>query len=69
MAPGDPGARFMAADGYHHHVALNTWTGSRRPQPSGTLGLLSATFARTGQDAPEALAAPEGYTLRVEPPA
>ncbi len=62
-----PGARFMAADGYHHHVALNTWTGSRRPQPSGALGLVAATFARTGLTEPKRLPAPEGYTLVVEP--
>ncbi len=62
-----PGARFMAADGYHHHLALNTWTGSRRPQPSGALGLVAATFARTGLTESKRLSAPEGYTLVLEP--
>ena len=29
------GARFLAADGYHHHLGLNTWGEPRRSQPSG----------------------------------
>ncbi len=62
-----PGARFMAADGYHHHVALNTWSGSRRPQPSDALGLIAATFGRAGLAESRSLLAPEGYTLTVEP--
>ncbi|MDP3072056.1 MAG: VOC family protein, partial [Opitutaceae bacterium] len=33
-----PGARFLAADGYHHHLALNTWGAPRRPQPPGARG-------------------------------
>jgi catechol 2,3-dioxygenase len=33
-----PGALFVAADGYHHHVGLNTWM-SRAPAEPGTLGL------------------------------
>jgi catechol 2,3-dioxygenase len=33
-----PGALFVAADGYHHHVGLNTWM-SRLPAERGALGL------------------------------
>lgn len=33
-----PGALFIAADGYHHHVGLNTWM-SRMPAEPGALGL------------------------------
>lgn len=28
-----PGALFMAAGGYHHHLGLNTWTGVGAPPP------------------------------------
>lgn len=28
-----PGALFLAADGYHHHVAVNTWAGVGAPAP------------------------------------
>ena len=35
-----PGAVFMAADGYHHHVALNVWRGRGvGPAPEHTVGL------------------------------
>ena len=36
---GLPGALFVSAQGYHHHIGLNTWT-SRQPAPSGCLGLV-----------------------------
>ena len=41
-----PGARFLAADGYHHHLGLNTWGRPRAPRPPNALGLVAATFAR-----------------------
>jgi catechol 2,3-dioxygenase len=35
-----PGALFLAAGGYHHHVGLNTWMGDGAPPPpSGARGL------------------------------
>jgi catechol 2,3-dioxygenase len=35
-----PGALFLAAGGYHHHVGLNTWRGEGAPPPPpGALGL------------------------------
>ncbi len=34
-----PGALFLAAGDYHHHLGLNTW-GSPRPVPPGATGLL-----------------------------
>jgi len=35
-----PGALFLAAGGYHHHVGLNTWAGEGAPPPpSGARGL------------------------------
>jgi catechol 2,3-dioxygenase len=62
-----PGARFLAADGYHHHVALNTWSRPRLPQPSQALGLAEATFARVGVPATTELTDPDGIRLRVIP--
>lgn len=35
-----PGARFLAAGGYHHHVALNVWNGAQGKPPAGALGLV-----------------------------
>jgi catechol 2,3-dioxygenase len=35
-----PGALFVSAGGYHHHVGLNTWAGEGAPAPPpGSLGL------------------------------
>jgi catechol 2,3-dioxygenase len=37
---GYPGALFVSAGGYHHHIGLNTWTGEGAPRPpAGTRGL------------------------------
>jgi catechol 2,3-dioxygenase len=33
MARGYPGALFVSAGGYHHHVGLNTWAGAGAPRP------------------------------------
>jgi catechol 2,3-dioxygenase len=35
-----PGALFVAAGGYHHHIGLNTWAGvGAPPPPPGAIGL------------------------------
>jgi catechol 2,3-dioxygenase len=35
-----PGALFLAAGGYHHHIGLNTWQSEGAPPPpEGSLGL------------------------------
>ncbi|MDX2206512.1 MAG: VOC family protein [Gemmatimonadales bacterium] len=35
-----PGAAFISAGGYHHHIGLNTWESSGgSPPPAGTTGL------------------------------
>jgi len=40
-----PGALFVAAGGYHHHVGLNTWRGEGvGPAPEGTVGLREWTM-------------------------
>jgi catechol 2,3-dioxygenase len=37
---GYPGALFVSAGGYHHHIGLNTWAGEGAPPPpSGARGL------------------------------
>jgi catechol 2,3-dioxygenase len=62
-----PGARFLAADGYHHHVGLNTWGSPRDPQPAGALGLARATFARAGVLEARDIRDPDNIAIRVEP--
>jgi catechol 2,3-dioxygenase len=37
-----PGALFVAAGGYHHHIGLNTWLSAGAPAPpAGAVGLRS----------------------------
>jgi catechol 2,3-dioxygenase len=37
---GYPGALFVSAGGYHHHLGLNTWAGEvAPPPPAGSQGL------------------------------
>jgi catechol 2,3-dioxygenase len=68
-----PGALFLAAGGYHHHLGVNTWRGEGvGPAPAGTAGLrewtvllapadLDALRARLGSDVVED---PWGIRLR-----
>jgi catechol 2,3-dioxygenase len=58
-------ARFLGADGYHHHLGLNTWTRSCYAQPAGALGLAEVTFALRGNGAPRVLQDPDGIALRL----
>jgi catechol 2,3-dioxygenase len=45
-----PAAAFLAAGGYHHHVAVNEWRGHGvPPQPAGTVGLRHWTVQLPGQ--------------------
>ena len=60
-----PGARFLAADGYHHHLGLNTWGRPRVPRPPAALGLVAATFARSGLATAQHLSDPDGIALHV----
>jgi len=40
-----PGAGFLGAGGYHHHIGVNTWhSQGATPPPKGSLGLLNYTI-------------------------
>lgn len=46
---GYPGALFVAAGGYHHHLGLNTWAGVGAPAPPvNAVGLRSFTVESAG---------------------
>jgi catechol 2,3-dioxygenase len=57
----------MAADGYHHHLGLNTWGQPRSAQPAGALGLAEATFALRGNALAAEYRDPDGIAIRIEP--
>jgi catechol 2,3-dioxygenase len=45
-------AEFVAADGYHHHVAFNLWAGTGvPPRPAGSQGLEHFTIVLPSEDA------------------
>jgi catechol 2,3-dioxygenase len=47
---GYPGALFVSAGGYHHHVGLNTWAGEGAPPPpEGSRGLRQFEIRLPGQ--------------------
>lgn len=51
------GALFVAADGYHHHLGLNTWASEGAPQaPQNAVGLANYTIAIPDKETLEALA-------------
>ncbi len=60
-----PGARFLAADGYHHHLGLNIWGRPRQSQPAGALGLAETVFAQRSITSEQRLTDPDGITLRL----
>jgi catechol 2,3-dioxygenase len=49
MVRGYPGALFVSAGGYHHHIGLNTWhSAGAAPAPAGSVGLRSFTVELPG---------------------
>jgi catechol 2,3-dioxygenase len=60
-------ARFLAADGYHHHLGLNTWNRARVPQPASALGLAEAVFVKIDATSSQILRDPDGIAVRIEP--
>ena len=64
-----PGALFLSADGYHHHIAVNTWG---RPAPAGDhpysyVGLERIEIALSNLDTPRTLIDPDGLRVDLVP--
>jgi catechol 2,3-dioxygenase len=65
-ARGYPGALFLSASGYHHHVGLNIWRGEGAPPPpSGALGLRWFELTPPAVTATGDIADPSGNLVRV----
>lgn len=78
-----PGALFLAADGYHHHLGTNTWAGSDAPRPavdeaqllewtielpdSASLDAVSENLRRAGAPAQWVAAAESSVLLTQDP--
>lgn len=62
-----PEALFMAADGYHHHIAVNSW-GHPSPRGDGPgIGLAGFSAATTRTTATRTLTDPDGTRVTLEP--
>jgi len=58
MVRGYPGALFVSAGGYHHHIGLNTWhNAGGAPAPEGSVGLRSFEIEVPDERALEAVLA------------
>jgi catechol 2,3-dioxygenase len=57
MLRGYPGALFVAAGGYHHHIGLNTWAGPLSPAEPNVPGLRYFTVVLPNLQARDALLA------------
>ncbi|MEZ5287432.1 MAG: hypothetical protein R2712_22055 [Vicinamibacterales bacterium] len=63
-----PGALFVAAGAYHHHVGLNVWAGLGAPPPPATAVGLRAFTIEAGGLPPRELADPTtGVTIACRP--
>jgi catechol 2,3-dioxygenase len=58
-----PGARFLAADGYHHHIGINLWARGRTA-PAHSTGLLAYQIALQNRP-PQTLTDPNGAQVQV----
>ena len=61
-----PGALFLSADGYHHHIAVNTW-GPRTTETGTFAGLESIDIALRDLKEPRRLIDPDGVGLNLMP--
>jgi catechol 2,3-dioxygenase len=63
-----PGALFVAAGGYHHHLGLNVWAGvGAPPPPENAVGLQSFTIESSQIQAAEIVDDPTRVTVRLTP--
>jgi catechol 2,3-dioxygenase len=63
-----PGALFVAAGGYHHHLGLNTWSGEGAPRPpEGAIGLERFELVVPGAEARVDEVDPAGIAVSVVP--
>jgi catechol 2,3-dioxygenase len=64
MLRGYPGALFVSAGGYHHHLGLNTWAGIGAPAPPGhAVGLRTFTIESASIQTHDVLDEATGVTV------
>ena len=61
-----PGALFLSAGGYHHHIGLNTWAGPHATQPRpDQIGMEEFEITTHSSTSPSRLKDPDGNTVVV----
>jgi catechol 2,3-dioxygenase len=68
MAWSYPGALFLAAGGYHHHVAVNTWAAGARAATDEDARLIDWELVVPGRADVDAVAASLAHAARVSRP-
>jgi len=69
MLRGYPGALFVAAGGYHHHVGLNVWAGlGAPPPPASAVGLRRLELEASVPVSAEYDDGATGVTVTIRPP-
>ena len=64
----DPQASFLSADGYHHHLAVNTWqTAGAAPAPFDRAGIERLVLEVDGRGDGVELDTPEGLLVAIGP--
>jgi catechol 2,3-dioxygenase len=63
-----PGALFLASDGYHHHLGVNTWGGPLTRADPGAAGLVETVWRAPGRDQAAVLEDPDGHRVLLLPP-
>ena len=67
---GYPGALFVSAGGYHHHLGLNTWAGTGVPAPpQDAVGITRFTVVASVSAPQELTDRATGVTVSIEPAA
>ncbi len=63
-----PGALFVSAGGYHHHLGLNTWNGTGVPSPpDGAVGLERFEVRVPGEGSVREIVDPSGMRVTLRP--
>lgn len=60
-------ARFLSADGYHHHLGINTWGAISKPQDQAAAGLIDASVRAKTVTTPNTVRDPDGITFHIKP--
>jgi catechol 2,3-dioxygenase len=62
-----PGAVFLSADGYHHHIGANVWGGRSQPAAANAVGLAEVNARAKGVSSASTVIDPDGNRFVLQP--